>query len=34
MVDCDARIRTSSKNVLITLVDHLRTMALAREATA
>ncbi|MDT0494480.1 ATP/GTP-binding protein [Streptomyces griseus] len=33
MVDCDARVRQSSKDVLITLVDHLRTMALAREAT-
>ncbi len=33
MVDCDARVRNSSKNVLITLVDHLRTMAIARETT-
>ncbi|MFI1186886.1 GTP-binding protein [Streptomyces californicus] len=33
MVDCDARVRKSSKNVLITLVDHLRTMAIARETT-
>ncbi|WP_086673419.1 GTP-binding protein [Streptomyces albovinaceus] len=33
MIDCDARVRTSSKNVLITLVDHLRTMAIARETT-
>ncbi|MBT2902016.1 MULTISPECIES: ATP/GTP-binding protein [unclassified Streptomyces] len=33
MIDCDARVRRSSKNVLITLVDHLRTMAIARETT-
>ncbi|GGS73686.1 hypothetical protein GCM10010253_55810 [Streptomyces badius] len=33
MIDCDARVRASSKNVLITLVDHLRTMAIARETT-
>lgn len=33
MVDCDARVRQSGKDVLITLVDHLYEMALAQEAT-
>lgn len=33
MVDCDARVRQSGKDVLITLVDHLHDMAIAREAT-
>ncbi|CAL9482183.1 MULTISPECIES: GTP-binding protein [Streptomyces] len=34
LVDCDARLRESGKNVLITLVDHLYQQALAREMTA
>ncbi|MGW0788871.1 GTP-binding protein [Streptomyces sp. NPDC002911] len=33
MVDCDARVRESGKDVLITLVDHLYEMAMAQEAT-
>jgi uncharacterized protein len=33
LVDCDARVRTSGKNVLVTLVDHLYQMALAQEST-
>ncbi|MFP8959598.1 GTP-binding protein [Streptomyces nanhaiensis] len=33
LVDCDARLRESGKNVLITLVDHLYQQALAREMT-
>ncbi|MCG3039743.1 GTP-binding protein [Streptomyces fenghuangensis] len=33
LVDCDARLRDSGKNVLITLVDHLYQQALAREMT-
>jgi hypothetical protein len=33
MVDCDARIRQSGKDVLISLVDHLYEMATAQEAT-
>ncbi|GHH77239.1 ATP-binding protein [Streptomyces sulfonofaciens] len=33
MVDCDARVRQSGKDVLITLVDHLYELALAQEAT-
>lgn len=33
VVDCDARVRSSGKNVLITLVDHLYRMAMAREMT-
>ncbi|MFG3103573.1 ATP/GTP-binding protein [Streptomyces sp. NPDC048182] len=33
MVDCDARVRQSSKDVLITLVDHLYELAMAQEAT-
>lgn len=33
MVDCDARVRQSGKDVLITLVDHLYELATAQEAT-
>lgn len=33
LVDCDARVRASGKNVLITLVDHLYELAMAREMT-
>ncbi|MEU2897004.1 ATP/GTP-binding protein [Streptomyces sp. NPDC006967] len=33
MVDCDARVRRSGKDVLITLVNHLHAMAIAQEAT-
>jgi signal recognition particle receptor subunit beta len=33
MVDCDARVRSSGKDVLITLVDHLYAMAMAQEKT-
>ncbi|MGY0020776.1 GTP-binding protein [Streptomyces sp. cg35] len=33
MVDCDARVRSSGKDVLITLVDHLYAMAMAQETT-
>ncbi|MER6210928.1 ATP/GTP-binding protein [Streptomyces sp. NPDC001642] len=33
MVDCDARVRSSGKEVLITLVDHLYSMALSQEST-
>ncbi|MEV6162151.1 ATP/GTP-binding protein [Streptomyces sp. NPDC052052] len=33
MVDCDARLRQSGKDVLVTLVDHLYAMAMAQEAT-
>ncbi|MFE9726964.1 ATP/GTP-binding protein [Streptomyces sp. NPDC005794] len=33
MVDCDARVRDSGKDVLITLVDHLYQLAMAQEAT-
>ena len=32
--DCDARVRSSGKEVLITLVDHLYAMALAQEGTS
>ncbi|MEV0120756.1 ATP/GTP-binding protein [Streptomyces sp. NPDC050703] len=31
LVDCDARSRESSKNVLITLVEHLKTLYAAQE---
>ncbi|EHR49310.1 putative GTPase [Saccharomonospora marina XMU15] len=31
LIDCDARERESSKQVLITLVDHLYTLSAARE---
>ncbi|MEU6814550.1 ATP/GTP-binding protein [Streptomyces sp. NPDC046860] len=33
MIDCDARVRESGKDVLITLVDHVYTLATAQEAT-
>ncbi|WP_351229038.1 ATP/GTP-binding protein [Streptomyces sp. NPDC002133] len=33
LVDCDARVRSSGKDVLITLVDHLHDIARARELT-
>ncbi|MEU9592607.1 ATP/GTP-binding protein [Streptomyces sp. NPDC048219] len=33
MVDCDARVRQSGKDVLLTLVNHLHDMAIAQEAT-
>ncbi|WP_046498250.1 GTP-binding protein [Streptomyces odonnellii] len=33
LVDCDARVRSSGKHVLITLVDHLYELAMAREMT-
>ncbi|GGR77141.1 ATP-binding protein [Streptomyces humidus] len=33
LVDCDARVRSSGKGVLITLVDHLYEMAMAQEMT-
>ncbi|MYW70033.1 ATP/GTP-binding protein [Streptomyces sp. SID8379] len=33
MVDCDARVRSSGKDVLITLVDHLYDLAMAQETT-
>ncbi|MFE3828684.1 ATP/GTP-binding protein [Streptomyces sp. NPDC059092] len=33
LIDCDARLRSSGKNVLITLVDHLYALAIARETT-
>ncbi|MFJ9037081.1 GTP-binding protein [Streptomyces sp. NPDC102406] len=33
MVDCDARVRSSGKDVLITLVDHLYALAMAQETT-
>ncbi|GHE95333.1 MULTISPECIES: GTP-binding protein [Streptomyces] len=33
MLDCDARVRQSGKDVLITLVDHVYTLATAQEAT-
>jgi signal recognition particle receptor subunit beta len=33
MVDCDARVRQSGKDVLITLVNHLYELATAQEAT-
>ncbi|MFF4154477.1 ATP/GTP-binding protein [Streptomyces sp. NPDC001651] len=34
MVDCDARLRSSCKEVLITLVNHLYALALSQESTA
>ncbi|WP_306189296.1 ATP/GTP-binding protein [Streptomyces sp. MK5] len=34
LVDCDARSRASSKNVLITLVEHLQALASARETAS
>jgi signal recognition particle receptor subunit beta len=33
LIDCDARVRSSGKRVLITLVDHLYELAMAREMT-
>ncbi|WP_372349158.1 ATP/GTP-binding protein [Streptomyces sp. KL116D] len=33
MIDCDARVRSSGKDVLITLVDHLYELAMAQETT-
>ncbi|MFE7042331.1 ATP/GTP-binding protein [Streptomyces atratus] len=33
MLDCDARVRQSGKDVLVTLVDHLYELATAQEAT-
>jgi signal recognition particle receptor subunit beta len=33
LVDCDARVRSSGKDVLITLVDHLYELAMAQETT-
>ncbi|GAA2574130.1 MULTISPECIES: GTP-binding protein [Streptomyces] len=32
LIDCDARVRTSGKHVLVTLVDHLYQLALAQES--
>ncbi|MET8560965.1 ATP/GTP-binding protein [Streptomyces flaveolus] len=34
LIECDARLRASGKEVLIALVDHLYTRALAKESTA
>ncbi|MFD9886459.1 ATP/GTP-binding protein [Streptomyces alboflavus] len=34
LIDCDARVRSSGKDVLITLVDHLHHLARERELTA
>ncbi|GAA2255481.1 ATP/GTP-binding protein [Streptomyces amakusaensis] len=33
LIECDARVRSSGKQVLISLVDHLRELARAREMT-
>ncbi|MER7577136.1 ATP/GTP-binding protein [Streptomyces sp. NPDC126514] len=33
MIDCDARLRSSGKEVLIALVDHLYALALSKERT-
>ncbi|GGK25835.1 ATP-binding protein [Streptomyces camponoticapitis] len=33
LINCDARVRSSGKNVLIALVDHLYELAIAREST-
>ncbi|WP_328918234.1 ATP/GTP-binding protein [Streptomyces jietaisiensis] len=33
LIDCDARVRQSGKDVLITLVDHLYALATAQETT-
>ncbi|GGJ68675.1 GTP-binding protein [Streptomyces brasiliensis] len=33
LIDCDARVRSSGKDVLITLVDYLYTQAMAQETT-
>ena len=34
LIDCDARVRTSGKHVLVTLVDHLYQLALAQESAS
>ncbi|MCW5249662.1 MULTISPECIES: GTP-binding protein [unclassified Streptomyces] len=34
LIDCDARVRASGKNVLVTLVDHLYQQALAQESAS
>ncbi|WP_427168273.1 GTP-binding protein [Streptomyces sp. C1-1] len=34
LIDCDARVRTSGKDVLITLVNHLYELAMTRETTS
>jgi signal recognition particle receptor subunit beta len=34
LIDCDARSRASSKNVLITLVEHLQALASAQETAS
>ncbi|KOT94132.1 MULTISPECIES: GTP-binding protein [Streptomyces] len=34
LIDCDARVRTSGKTVLVTLVDHLYQLALAQESAS
>jgi hypothetical protein len=34
LIDCDARVRTSGKNVLVTLVDHLYQLAQAQESAS
>ncbi|MBQ0826380.1 GTP-binding protein [Streptomyces tagetis] len=34
LIECDARVRTSGKHVLVTLVDHLYHMALAQESAS
>ncbi|MYV50491.1 ATP/GTP-binding protein [Streptomyces sp. SID2888] len=34
LVECDARVRESGKDVLITLVDHLYRLAMAREGSS
>ncbi|CAM5512351.1 ATP/GTP-binding protein OS=Streptomyces tendae OX=1932 GN=GUR47_05530 PE=3 SV=1 [Streptomyces tendae] len=31
LIDCDARVRPSGKDVLVTLVDHLYELAMAQE---
>ncbi|WP_405620475.1 GTP-binding protein [Streptomyces sp. NBC_01508] len=33
LINCDARVRSSGKNVMIALVDHLYELAMARELT-
>ncbi|MGW6460579.1 GTP-binding protein [Streptomyces sp. NPDC055078] len=33
LIECDARVRSSGKRVLISLVDHLHELAMAREMT-
>ncbi|MGW0550257.1 GTP-binding protein [Streptomyces altiplanensis] len=34
LLDCDARVRSDGKHVLVTLVDHLYKLALAQETTS